>query len=455
MNVIKHFVLTVLAGFVLIHANAQETWNLDQCIQYALKNNIQYKREKLKAETTGNLFLNSKMQLLPSANAFAGASQNWGTTFSYDVLQYVDQKNLDGNFGLGLRMDLFRGFSNINNIGQYKYNLLANMQDVEKMKNNITFEIVAAYLQILLNQQLLRLADNQLDVTRQQVDRMQSLVDVGNQPMGKLLEIKAQEALEQSTRTSANNDLDLSYLKLSQLLFLDSVGTLKIEEPVDLDVDESRVLRQVGEVYREALGAMPGIKSAEYNLESRQKRLSSARGSRYPSLTAQFYDYTRFNELAVHPTLYDNDPSNDQTNYPYIEQIKDFRYRQFTLNLSIPVFNNWSVNTNVSNSKIAVSDAEMALDQAKLDLYRSIQEAHANALAALEKYRSGSEAVASQEEAFEYARQKFEVGMVNSVDYNIAKNNLTRAQSDLLQAKYQYIFRSMLLDFYAGRPISL
>ena len=447
--------MTLLAGFFMFHANAQETWTLDQCMQYALKNNIQYKREKLKAETTGNLFLNSKMKLLPNAGAFANASQNWGTTFSYDVLQYVDQNNLDGNFGLRLQMDLFRGFSQVNEIGQYRYSLMANMQEAEKIKNNITFEIVAVYLQILLNEQLLSLADDQLDITRQQVDRMQSLVEVGNQPMGKLLEIRAQEALEQSSRTSAGNDLNLSYLRLSQLLFLDSVGTLKIEEPVGLEIDETRVLKQPREIYLEALGTMPGIKSAEYYLESEKKHLARARGDRYPYLTAQFLDYTRFNELAIHPTLYDNDPTNDREDYPYIDQIRDFRYRQFTMSLGIPLFNNWYTNTNISNTKIAVSDAELALDQARLDLYRSIQEAHANALAALENYRSSTEAVASQEEAFEYTRQKYEVGLVNSVDYNIAKNNLTKAQSDLLQSKYQYIFRSMLLDFYAGKPISL
>ena len=455
MKVKRNLVLLLLAGISMLSAKAQEIWSLDRCIQYALENNIQYKRQKLQAETTGNLSFNSKMKLLPNAGAFANASQNWGTTFSYDKLQYVDQNNLDGNFGMRLQMDVFRGFEKINEISQYKYNLLSDMQDVEKMKNNITFEIVGGYLQILLNEQLLKLAESQLDVTRQQVERTSRLVEVGNEPMGRLLEIQAQEALEKSNRTSAKNDLDLSYLRLSQMLFLESSGDLKVGEPVNLEIDDTKILKQPREVYQEAVGFLPDIKSAEYLLRSEEKRLASLKGGRYPYLTAQFLYYTRFNELAIHPTLYDTDPTNDREDYPYIDQISDFRYKQFTMSLVVPVFNNWYTSTRISNAKVSMTDAQLALDQAELDLYMSIQQAHANALAALENYRSRMEAVESQQEAFNYSEQKFEVGMVSSVEYNIAKNNLTLAQSNLLQSKYRYIFRSMLLDFYSGNPISL
>lgn len=454
MKVKRNLVLFLLAGISMFSAKAQEIWSLDRCIQYALENNIQYKRQKLQAETTGNLSLNSKMKMLPSAGAFASGSQNWGTTFSYDKLQYVDQNNLDGYFGLGVDLDVFRGFSRINEISQYKYHLLSNMQDVEKMKNSITFEIVAAYLQILLNEELYKLAESQLEVTQQQVERTTKLVEVGNEPMGRLLEIQAQEALENSNRTAAKNDLDLSYLRLSQLLFLSSVGDLKVEEPADLEVDDSKVLNQPQQVFDNALGILPDIKAAEYYLKSEEKRLARTRGARYPNVTARFVDYTRFNELAVHPSQYTSS-STDPIEYPYIDQIRDFRYRAVTLNLNIPLFGNWNTQTMISNAKVAVNDAELALDQAQLDLYMSIQQAHANALAALENYRSSLEAVESQQEAFEYAEQKFEVGMVSSVDYNIAKNTLTSAQSRLLQSKYQYIFRSLLLDFYSGNPISL
>ncbi len=455
MKVKRNLVLLLLAGITAFSAQAQEIWSLDRCIEYAIENNIQYKRQKLQAETTGNLSFNSKMKMLPSAGAFASASQNWGTTFSYDQLEYVNQNNLDGYFGLGVDMDIFRGFSKINEINQYKYSLLSDMQDVEKMKNSITFEIVAAYLQILLNEELLKLAESQLEVTRQQVERTTRLVEVGNEPMGRLLEIQAQEALENSNRTSAKNDLDLAYLRLSQLLFLSSAEDLQIEVPSDLEADDANVLKQPQEVYQDALGFLPDIKAAEYFLKSEEKRLARISGARYPNITARFVDYTRFNELAVHPSLYDSDPANDQVKYAYLDQVKDFRYRAITLNLNIPIFSNWNTQTMISNARVSLDDAQLALDQAELDLYMSIQQAHANAVAAMENYRSSLEAVKSQQEAFDYSEQMFEVGMVSSVDYNIAKNLLTSAQSNLLQSKYQYIFRSMLLDFYSGNPIAL
>jgi len=455
MKVKRNLILLLLAGTTAFSAQAQEIWSLDRCIQYALENNIQFKRQKLLAERTGNLSMNSKMKMLPSAGAFASASQNWGTTFSYDQLKYVNVNNLDGYFGLGMDMDVFRGFARVNEISQYKYNLLSNMQDVEKMKNNITFEIVAAYLQILLNDELLKLAESQLDVIRQQVERTSKLVEVGNEPMGRLLEIQAQEALENSNHTSAKNELNLAYLRLSQLLFLSSAEDLNIEQPSGLEVDNASILKQPQNVYEDALGFLPDIKAAEYFLKSEEKRLARTRAARYPNITARFVDYTRFNELAIHPTLYDSDPANDQAEYAYLDQVKDFRYRAITVNLNIPIFGNWNTQTMISNAKVSVDDAQLALDQAELDLYMNIQQAHANALAALENYRSSLEAVESQQEAFDYSEQKFEVGMVSSVDYNIAKNFLTSAQSNLLQSKYQYIFRSMLLDFYSGNPISL
>jgi len=438
---------TVIVVTIVNHVPAQKVWSLEDCIQYALENNIQYKRQKLLAETTGNRYLNSKLSLLPTVNGFANASQNWGTTFSFDKLDYVDQENKDGNLGVASRVDLFSGLAKVNTIGQYKYNLLANMQDVERIKNSITLEVVATYLQILLDKELLKLAEEQLKITQQQVERTSRLVEVGNEPRGSLLEIQAQEALEKANVTAANNNLNISYLTLTQLLLLDSVGDFEIEVPVQLDMDESMTVRSPGSIYRESLGIMPEIKSAEYFLLSEQKRLAGARGQRYPSLTLQFAEYTRFNDLAI--------PPGGEEDYPYIDQLKDFRSRQFQLSLSVPIFNYWNVNTQISNAKVSVNDAQLLLEQSKLNLRRNIQQAHANAIAALENYRSNQEAVKSQQEAFDYAEQRFEVGLLSSVDYNIAKNNLTRSQSDLLQSKFQYIFRTRILDFYLGNPITL
>ena len=200
---------------------------------------------------------------------------------------------------------------------------------------------------------------------------------------------------------------------------------------------------------------MPQVKSAEYTLKSQEKALSVARGLRSPSLTMDFLNYSRYNELAIHPSNFDSDPTNDVDKYLYSDQISDFEYKQLTVRLRIPIFNKWDIQNRIGNARVAVEDSRLYLDLTKQLLYESIQQAHANAVAALENFKAMEEAVNSNQEAFNYAEERFNVGLVNSVDYNLAKNNLTRAQSDLLQAKYDFIFKTKILDFFQGKELKL
>jgi len=433
--------------FCSFPGKAQDTsWSLDDCITYALENNITLKREKLAAETSQNNYLNSKLQVLPTLNGFSNANYNWGKTFSYDELAYVDQNYLDFNFGIQASIDLFAGLQKLHTIQQNKYSVLSSLESVESVKDEISLSIGAAYLQILLNKELLTLAEEQYEVTRLQVERAAKLVEVGNQARGTLLEMEAQEALEKSNVINAKNNLSISILTLVQMLNLDSVGSFDIETPEILEIDEKLVLLSPESVNQEALLFMPSVKTAEYNVQSQRKGLAIARGLRSPSLSLNFLEYSRYNELATLPGV---------DEYLFQDQISDFEYKQLGVRLSIPIFNNWNVQNQISNAKIAYEDSKLYLDLAKQSLNEAIQQAHANAVAALEIYYARQEAVVSNQEAFNYAEERFNVGMVNSVDYNLAKNNLTRAESDLLQAKYDYIFKTKILDFYQGKELTL
>ena len=447
--------MVILFLFTFQDLKPQKYWSLNDCIEYALENNIQYKREKHTARIYQNNYLNSKLQVLPSISGFSSASYNWGRTFSYDKLAYVDQNNLDGYFGVRTSIDLFKGLQSLNAIQQNKYNLKASLESVEGVKNDISLNIAAAYLQILMNKELLNLAEEHLEVTRLQVERTEKLVEVGNEAKGSLLEIHSQEALERSNMVIASNNLRSSILTLTQLLNLDSIGGFEIEYPEILTVDENLILQSVNSIYAEAETFFPQVKNAEYLLKSQEKALAVAQGQRSPTLSMSFLDYSRFNELAVHPSKYDSDPTNDIETYPYVDQIKDFEYKQLTLDMNIPIFNRWNIQNRISNAKVAVLDSRLNLDYTKQLLYQQIQQAYSNAIAALEYFKAMQESVNSNEEAFNYSQQKFNVGLTNSVDYNIAKNNLTRARSDLSQAKYEFIFKSVILDFYQGNPISL
>ena len=282
----------------------------------------------------------------------------------------------------------------------------------------------------------------------QQVARNEQLVELGTLSRGDLYQIKAQEATERANVIKAENTLEISYLTLSQYMFLEpgELNTFAVVVP-ELTIEDAVVIREVDEVYADALASMAIVKSAEYSMKSQEKNLAAVRGLRYPSLSANYLYYTLYSEISVSP----EDPT---ALYRWNDQLQDKGYQQLSFSLSIPLFNRLNTQSQISTAKVNMLDAQVVFNQTKQRLYQNIQQAHADANAALEDYEANQEAVKSMEEAFYYAEQRYNVGILNSVDYNTAKNNLTRSQSDLLQAKYTYIFYAQILDFYGGNPIS-
>jgi len=256
------------------------------------------------------------------------------------------------------------------------------------------------------------------------------------------MQIQAQASTEKSNVTTANNNLKFSFLILGQLLDMDSVSGFDIQVPENLEVNSTGVIQSVDNVYSQAENSRPDVKLAENMAKMTEKDLAIAKSSRIPSLSlnGQVYTYYSQNLLAL-KTISD--------------QLSGNISKQIGISLNIPIFNRYSIETNIANSKLNVLDAEFKVRQAKLDLYKAIQQAHQDAVGAFDKYQSSIESVKSNQEAFSYAEQKFNVGMVSSVDYNVAKNNLTKAKSDLVQAKYEFIFKSRILDFYMGNDIKL
>jgi outer membrane protein len=428
---------------------SQKEWTLEECIQYAYDNNLQVQRQKLMVKAAESDLMNARAQTLPSANAFGNYTFNKGRAPNFDTYEYVDQAFEDGNVGIDARLNLFSGLSGYFTIRQNRYDLLARMQDVEDLKNNITISLGSAYLEILLNTELFKMAEDQLGITRLQVEKIRRMVEVGNLSRGELYEIQAQEAREKANVVAARNNLEISYLTLMQYMDLEpsDTGRFSIFIP-ELEISDASELRPVDSVYSDATRVLPVIKSAEYNLAGAKKGLSASRGLRYPSLSAEYLYYTLYSEIAVSP----EDP---MAIYRWQDQLMDKGYQQLTFSVNIPIFNRFNVQNRISRAKVSMLDAQLNLDQTKQTLYKKIQQGYADAMAALENYDAYNEAVRSTEEAFRYTEQKFNSGMVSSVDYNLAKSNLTRAQSDLLQSKYQYIFCTKVLDFYAGKPIVL
>jgi outer membrane protein len=432
----------------LVPVKAQKVWSLEECINYALENNLQVKRQELNVQYNKNNYNQSKFNTLPNLNARFTETFNSGQSFDQFATppRFSDQNAWRGDAGISSDITLFGGFQVINGILKSKYDFLKSQSDLDKSKNDLQLQLALAYLQVLFTKELVDVSKSKLEVTSLQVERARKMLEVGNVAQGEYLQIKAQESNDKTSLINAENNLTIAYLDLTQILDLDSTGGFDVVVPPNIEVKLLSELESIQAIYGIAVLNMPQIKSAEYAVKSSEKQLSMAWGQVSPTLSlsgslSSFYS-------TVNPNPFGGD-------YPAKEQFKDDFNKQVSLGVTIPIFNRLQVKNSISNAKLQVNDYELQLDQAKMALYKEVQQAHADANAAREKYYSSVEAVNYNEEAFKYTSQKMEVGLVNSVDYNIAQNNLISAKSSMLQAKYEYIFKLKILDLYMGKSISL
>ncbi|MFZ4401531.1 MAG: TolC family protein [Bacteroidales bacterium] len=472
----KIFIMFLLLFFVY-NIRAQQKWTLEDCIKYALDNNIQIKQSQLSAESDKISVLQNKLGLLPNLNGSASHNYNWGRNIDPSSNTYTDQQTQSNSFSLSSSVELFNGFQKINSIRQNESNFIASKYDVEKMKNDIALRIGQAYLQILFNKEQVEISQNQVDISNLQIIRTQKLFEAGSIAKGNLLDIQAQGALEESNLVAAENQLELSYLDLVQLLDLKSTKDFEIVKP-EIKMESEITLIPSNQVFAYASGVMPEIKSAEYRLESSYRGLSIARGSRYPSLSLSGYygsnyadnipDYMKIKSMTTQynmPTNYTvaatgqkivQDITNVEfENMSFKNQLDKNLSKSLRFSLNIPIFNGYQVNAAVSKAKLNTLNASYNLQLAKNQLQKSIEQAYSDAQGAYKNYNASLKTVNSFQEAFNYTQQKFDVGMMNSVDYNDSKNKLIKSKSDLLRAKYNFIFKKVILDFYQGNPITL
>jgi outer membrane protein len=440
-----------------------------------MENNIQIKQSVLQTEYNENLLKQSKLGQIPSLSGSANYSYSWGRALDQTTYQFTDDQQIHSiSMGLSSYTNLFNGLQVRNTIKQNELDLMASYQDVESVKNEVSLNIAAAYLTILFNQELVAVTTIQLETTGQQVERTRKLVDAGKLAEGNYLELKSQYASEELNLVNAENQLSISLLNLQQMLDLPIDTAFSVIIPDMADPDENPLLVNAQEVYRTAEEIMPTIKSAKYSLESAEKGLAIAKGGRSPQLrlTANYNSgYSDIREQVVDVGPPQQIPIGETVGgegvvsypqeipvygkYPFMEQVRDNTSAGVGLGLSIPIFNGWSTNTNIANARIMLENAKLDLQNRRLALYASVYQSYADALAALKKFNATQEALISMEESFMYTEKRFEVGLVNTVDYNMSKNQLTATQSDLLQAKYDFIFKTKILNFYRGEPITL
>jgi outer membrane protein len=469
----------ILFLFVPVSVNAQDAaklmqpMTLEACIDYALKNNIQIKQSELTTEISEISLTQSQANLLPELNANASHSYNYGRTIDRFTNEFATQQVLSQNFSLNSDVTLFGGLQTINTIRQNKFNCLANKYNVDKMRNDVSLNIASAYLQILFAMETVENARNQMGITSAQVERTKKLVNAGASAKGALLDIQSQLASEELNVTTAQNQLDISYLALAQLLNLETTDGFSIVKP-DLSVGNETVLAaNANQIYDAAVSNLPEIKSAEYSVKSFEKAIDIAWGGLSPRLVfsaAYGTGYSGLSQRIVTPYVYQGlvptgsllssgelvyTPSFATEKIPYTEQYKDNVNKSFGLFLTVPIFNRLQTKASIDKARIQKLNAELTVESTKLQVQKNIQQAYADANGGLKKYNASLKAVDAMKESFKYMVQKFNVGMVNTTDYSDSKNKLTKAENDLIQAKFEYIFKTKVLDFYQGKPLKL
>jgi outer membrane protein len=438
--------MIVLTGFLIkacgiVELSAQNAWTLEECINYALENNINIKRQKIAAEQAENDHQQSKWAMAPALSARGYHSFNFGKTINPDTYEYVNQQFQTQSLQANADITLFDGLENHHTRKMRRYDLLAQLENIEKARYNVTLNIVTYYLNVLSKAEQKKIKQDQIDVTLDQIEKTKEQVEIGNKAKGDLLEIKAQAARERVELTSAQNELKMAYVDLAQLMNLDQIETFKIIMPDDIYIQDRKPIFPADSIYNQGIKTFPTIQNAEYQLKSSQEYLDIMEGRLLPSFTVGTVYYTYFNNLSESS---------------YDEQIKDINPNlNVRLTLSIPIFDRMNKYTQMANASLRVKDSRYQLKEQKQVFFKTIQKAVNEAESAYEDYQANLESVEWNTEAFKYTREKFDVGLVDAVEYKIAKNELARAKSNVVNAKFNYIFRMKILEFYRGQKMEL
>lgn len=431
---------------------AQEKITLEQAIELALENNIQLKQAKFSVAISEEDLKQSRYNLTPNLNANSSYNYSLGRSFDQLSGQAFDQSVTSGNGSLSSNVVLFQGFQRINQIQQNKFLLDADKSSAQKAKNDLILNVVTTYLQVLNGQDLTEAASQQLNFATLQMDREQKLFDVGNKTIADLSQAKAQLATAELNMTNAQNQADLAYLNLAQLMERDPANKFTVQIPM-VDITKSASANyEANNIYQTALVNFPEIKLAEFRRLASAKAVTIARAGYSPRLSlggnlSTGYSSGRQRKIAgSNPAEFEKIPFNDQ--------ITDNYNRGLGLSLSIPIWNGHQARSSVNRAKINYQNATLSEQLAKNNLNKVINQAVYDLKAAEKRYASNQSAYASSQAAFEVIEQRYNVGLVNALDFNQAQLNLNKAQFDLIQAKYDLIFRTKVIDFYLGKPIN-
>ena len=439
----KTIVILLAWAAAALAGKAQQAWTLRQCIDYAVEHNIQIKQQdinRMQREIDVNTARNSR---LPDLSASASENLSFGRGLTANNT-YSNTNTSSTSFSLGTSVPLFTGYRIPRTLELNQLNLQAATEDLEKAKNDIRMQVAQAYVQILYSMELCDVAQRQIHIDSLQLFRLTEMLRNGKASGSEVAQQEASLAQSRLTATQAESDRQLALLALSQLLELPSPQEFSIVRPtVDNAARLAPLTAQLSPdaIYAEAVMVKPEVRAEQYRLEGTEKSIAIARSAKLPSLSFQAGLGTNYYTSSGMPS----DGLFKQLNNNFSQYVG--------LNLSVPIFNRNETRNNIRQAKLNQQLQQLQLENTKKALYKEIQQAYYNALTASAQYESSHEARHSQEEAFRLMQAKYEYGKATITEFNESKNNLMKAESDLVRAKYEYLYQTSLLDFYRGRPL--
>ncbi len=413
--------------------------DLNKAVEIAIQNNLNVKSSEVSLSNAQLNYQQAKNNQLPGMSANIGQASSFGRSLNPFTNTY-DPRNINyNNLGLNANVIVFNGGQLRNAIAQNEYTLKASAEDLQAIKENISLQVVLAYLNILNAEDQLSIAKTQTDITKLQIERTQKLVNAGSMAMTNLLDLKAQLANEEANVVSFQSTLDINRLNLVQLLNDSSIQQVELERVQIPAPSVSSSSISIGDVYQKALAIQPLIKSADYKVMSAGKSIDVARALLLPSVSlAGSWSANQSNALKA----------------SYFDQLDNTQNKVISLNVNIPIFTKLSNKTRISQATLQKVNAEIEANRARLTLRQNIEQAYVNMSNSAKKYEASVVQVAALEESFRASESKFSAGAIDFVSYSLQKTNLDKAKLTLVQNKYDFVFRTKILDYYQGKNLT-
>ena len=440
--------MIICAAFI---TNAQmKKWTLQECVTYAVDNNLTIEQFELDLENAKIDKSDALGNFLPNLNASTSLSSSTGFSINPTTNQPTNETNFSVNGGFSTNVTLFNGLRNMHRLSRAKLNAIASQYRLDDLKDDIRLSVANAYLQVLSNKESLKTFRAQYAVTEQDLKRTKELVESGVSPRGDLLEIEATAANQEQQIVNGESLVLISRINLAQLLQITDYENFDIADE-EFDIPPSDILSNSAKViFDKALTFRNDIKFSQSNVELAEKDLEIAKGARYPTLSANFNYGTRYSDATSIP---------DENNIPFTPSFTDqlwiFDGVSYGASLSVPIFNGWSTRNNIKRSKISLEKAKLQFEQDKLDLETNIQQAYVDVTTFYKAYEAAVKTEEARRLAYNYAKERFDVGLMNAFDFSQAQSRVDNAEADVIRTKYDYIFRLKILEFYFGIPISL